>query len=241
MRIYNAIWKTYCGWCLSKHIVPVDSSVSHALEFLQDGLEKGLLPNTIRRQVPTLSTILTWGEGQPLSHHPLVWRFLKGASNLRPPAVHRYPSWDLSKVLEALTGPPFEPLPEVPMRILTWKVAFLVAITSARKISELHTLSMRGDLCKFYPDRVVLRLDPSFIPRVGSWFHRAQEVVLPNFCPSPVHPLEHQWHTLDVCRALEIYLQRTASLRHSEGAVCLLPGPIIGPKGVGGYHRTVGT
>lgn len=130
------------------------------MDFLQDGLDKGLSPNTIRRQVAALSTILTWGGGQALSQNPTVQRFLKGATNLRPPVVHRYPTWDLTKVLEALIRPTFEPLRTIPMQFLTWKVAFLVAITSARRISELQALSVREDLCTFHTDRVVLRFDP---------------------------------------------------------------------------------
>lgn len=51
---------------------------------------------------------------------------------------------------------------------------------------------------------------------MGSWFHQVQEVVLPNFCPSPTHQLEKQWHKLDVHRALKIYINRTFDIRRSE-------------------------
>lgn len=46
--------------------------------------------------------------------------------------------------------------------------------------------------------RVVLRLDPSFILKMNSTFHHSQDLVLPNFCPDPVHRLEWWWHTLNV-------------------------------------------
>ncbi|XP_032069511.1 uncharacterized protein LOC116506048 [Thamnophis elegans] len=83
-HIYNATWRVFCEWC-SNRITSVSASVPQVLEFLQDGLEKGLSPNTLRRQVAALSTMLSWGGGQLLSQHPAVRRFLKGASNLRPP------------------------------------------------------------------------------------------------------------------------------------------------------------
>lgn len=57
-------------------------------------------------------------------------------------------------------------------------------------------------------------MDPAFIPKINSTFHRSQELVLPNFCPQ--HHLEKIWHTLDVRRALKIYLSRTSSFRRSE-------------------------
>lgn len=76
--------------------------------------------------------------------------------NLRPPTLHRYPTWDLPKVLDALTQGPFEPLWEISLCFLSYKVAFLVAITLACWVSELAALSMRADLCIFHADRVIL-------------------------------------------------------------------------------------
>ncbi|XP_013917310.1 PREDICTED: uncharacterized protein LOC106545317, partial [Thamnophis sirtalis] len=147
---------------------------------------------------------------------PRVRCFLKGALNLRPPTIHRYPTRQLSVVLQVLTAPPFEPLHSVSLRHLTLKTAFLIAITSARRISELVALLVRQDLCIVHPDRVVLRLDPSFIPKINTRFHRAQEVILPRFCPRLSHAREHSWHTLDVRWALKVYLHRTSDFRQSE-------------------------
>lgn len=96
----------------------------------------------------------------------------------------------------------FEPLHEVSLRHLSFKVLFLVAITSARCISELAALSIWGDLCVF-------------LLKVNSTFHHSQELVLPNFCPGASHPLERTWHTLDVRRALKVYIW-TASIRKTE-------------------------
>lgn len=62
----------------------------------------------------------------------------------------------------------------------------------------------------------VLRLEPTFLPKVNTWFHRAQELILPNFCPEPSHSLECIWHTLDIRRALRIYVKWTSSLRRTE-------------------------
>lgn len=153
-----------------------------------------------------LSSILTCGAKYTLSQHPVIHQFLWGASNLRPPVMHRYPTWDLTKVLNALSQCPFEPFLEASLRYLSYKVAFLVAVTSARRISELVALSIRSDLCVFHSNRVVLCLDPTFIPKINTWFHRSQELVLLNFCPRPIHRLECTWHTLDVHRALKIYI-----------------------------------
>ncbi|XP_039192289.1 uncharacterized protein LOC120305049 [Crotalus tigris] len=165
-RVYDATWRSFCTWCAGHRVELSGVSVPVVLEFLMDGLDKGLSPNTIHRQVAALTTVLTCDNATPLTHHPLVRSFLKGATNARPPTVHRYPSWDLHQVLQALIAPPFEPMETCPLDLLSMKVAFLVAVTSARRISELAAFSVREDLCIFFSDRVVLRLDPSFIPKV---------------------------------------------------------------------------
>ncbi|XP_026534302.1 trafficking kinesin-binding protein 1-like [Notechis scutatus] len=145
-----------------------------------------------------LSSVLSYEGLSSLSHHTLIRAFLRGATNLRPAPVHRYPTWDLNKVLLSLTKEPFESLRVTGLQFLTYKVVFLVAITSARRISEIAALSVRQDLCVFHADRVVLRPDPTFLPKVNSAFHRAQELILPNFCPNPSQEREQQWHKLDV-------------------------------------------
>ncbi|XP_039176188.1 uncharacterized protein LOC120297529 [Crotalus tigris] len=181
-----------------------------------DGLDKGLSTNTIHRQVAALAMVITCGNDVPLAHHPMVRSFLKGANNARPPTVHRYPSWDLHQVLQALVSSLFEPIDTCLFKQLSMKVAFLVAVTSAKRISELHALSVRKDLCIFHNDRVTLRLDPSFVPKVNSLYHRSQEIILPDFCPNPSNDIEMQWNKLDVHRALHCYIQRTSS------SVCVL-------------------
>ncbi|XP_015678359.1 uncharacterized protein LOC107293712 [Protobothrops mucrosquamatus] len=153
-RIYDATWRSFCIWCSGRKVELSDISVPIVLEFLMDGLDKGLSPSTIHRQVTALSTVLMCDNSAPLAPHPTVRSFLKGAANARPPTVHRYPSWDLHRVLQALISPPFKPITTCSLKLLSMKVAFLVAITSARRISELAGLSVREDLCIFHADRV---------------------------------------------------------------------------------------
>lgn len=211
-RIYEASWKAFCAWCTEHQVDPSSADVPVVLEFLQAGLKKGLAPSTLRRQTAALSTVLSCAPYPSLSHHPRI----KGFLHLCPPTVHRYPSWDLPFVLQTLIEPPFEPLGSVALKYLPFKVAFLLAVTSARRVSELSALSIRKDLCVFHANTVVLRLDPAFTPKVNSLFHRAQELVLLDFCPSPRYHRERRWHKLDVKWALRHYIHRTASFQRTE-------------------------
>lgn len=215
-RIYQASWKAFSTWCVAHHVDPTSADIPDVLDFLLEGLSRGLAANTFCRQVAALATVLTCEPHCTLLQNPRICSFLQGASNRSPPVVHRYPSWDLPLVLQALTSPPFEPLGTIPLKFLSFKLTFLLAITSARRISELAALSSRKDLCIFYSDRVVMRLDPTFISKVNSWFHRAPEVILPNFCSDPRNCREQNWHTLDVRRVLRRYIRRTESFRSTE-------------------------
>lgn len=51
---------------------------------------------------------------------------------------------------------------------------------------------------------------------MNSVFHRAEEIVLPSFCPNPKHDKEREWHCLDVRRALSFHIERTKDWRKSE-------------------------
>ena len=51
------------------------------------------------------------------------------------------PPWDLLKVLEYLKSPVFVPLHQSSLQDLTRKTLFLVALASAKRVSELQALS----------------------------------------------------------------------------------------------------
>lgn len=214
IRIYGYTWRIFSTWCTARDMDPISSSAEAVLEFLEDGFQKGLQPATLKRQVAALDSIysLKIHTFPSLSRHPIVQKFLRGATLLRPVTFHRFPTWHLNTVLRALTGPPFEPMGQVDLKWVWMKLIFLVAIMSARRVSELSALSCRDDLCIFHRDKVVLGMDPTFKPKVASPLHLGLEINLPSFCPHPTHPQERKWHMLDVRRALKFFLQRTEQL-----------------------------
>ncbi|XP_053126984.1 uncharacterized protein LOC128334322 [Hemicordylus capensis] len=190
-RIHQVTWSTFCSWMRKSGVDPLQAGVPAVLGFLQAGVKKGLCPSKLRRQTSALASVLIISTKESHSLHPDIQRFLKGAVNLGPPPIHRFPSWDLNKVLNALTKTPFKPMWKVPLRLMSFKVLFLVAVTSARRVSELAALSVRDELCIFQKESVAMKLDPTFLPKVNTVFHRSQELVLPYFCPNPRHPKEH--------------------------------------------------
>ena len=133
--------------------------------------------------------------------------------------------WDLSLVLNALTRAPFEPLHEASLKWISLKISFLLAIMSGRRISDLQSLSCKDPLLRILEDRVVIRPDPFYLPKVSSNFHRSQEVVLPTFCTSPKNVEEERFGLLDIKRCLLLYLEQSSGFRSSSQLLVLFSGP----------------
>ena len=66
---------------------------------------------------------------------------LRSFSISRPPSSQPSLSWDLNKVLQAFRSPPYEPLERTPIRELTQKFLFLVALAIAKRVGEIQALS----------------------------------------------------------------------------------------------------
>ena len=72
-----------------------------------------------------------------LSSHPVVRDLLRSFCLNAAERQLRPPAWDLSVVLRFLNTA-FEPLSAAPLRALTQKVLFLLALASAKRVGELQ-------------------------------------------------------------------------------------------------------
>lgn len=157
-------------------------------------------------------------DGRSLWSHPLVCSFLKGAVRLHPPRVTRVPSWDLPTVLDALRSPPFEPLERADLKWVSIKLAFLLAVTSAKRVGELHALSVAEDCLRWSADGsgVALWPNPSFLPKRISAFHVNQPIKLAAFTPQAGADELPDALLLCPVRALRQYIAVTAAIRRSD-------------------------
>ena len=71
-------------------------------------------------------------------------------------------------VLDSLSHHPFEPLEVVGMKFVSLKVLLLLALTTAKHVSDLQALSIRPSCLQFAPgvSKVCLRPNPDFVPKV---------------------------------------------------------------------------
>ena len=183
--MYANRWKVFSGWCDSQNVDPEHFSIPVLLKYLQTLLDKGLSASTIKVYVAAISAQHAFMDGRSVGSHALVGRFLKGVIRLRPPRAVRVPSWDLPAVLEALCSPPFEPLEHSELRGLYCKTAFFLAVTSAKRVGELHALSIASDCLQWNSDGsgVTMCPNPSFLPKRLSAFHVNQAISLATFAP----------------------------------------------------------
>ncbi|XP_069833017.1 uncharacterized protein [Dendropsophus ebraccatus] len=219
-EIYLRTWRAFCRFVNKPINVLVPPDIPVVLDFLQEGLNKRLRPSTIRVQISALSSLFDF----KLAEHPWVRRFMRATDRIFPSIKPKLPPWDLNLVLSQLTEPPFEPLADLSIKILSQKLAFLLAITSARRVGEISAFSIQQPYMSIREDRVILSPDPAFLPKVVSDFHRSQEVVLPSFCPNPSNEGESRFHCLDVRRCLIHYLQNTEQWRLSNNILILFQG-----------------
>ncbi|XP_063775737.1 uncharacterized protein LOC134911483 [Pseudophryne corroboree] len=209
---YHRIWRKYVAWCEARRAPTEEFQLGRFLHFLQSGVSLGLKLGSIKVQISALSIFFQ----KELAALPEVQTFVKGVLHIQPPFVPPVAPWDLNVVLGFLKSHWFEPLKTVELKYLTWKVVMLLALASARHVSELAALSHKSPYLVFHMDRAELRTRPQFLPKVVSSFHMNQPIVV----PVATGDLEDS-ELLDVVRALKIYVTRTAKVRKMESLFIL--------------------
>ena len=211
-RLYQSRWKIFCGWCRGRSVAPVNASVPVVVDFLihlhQD---KGLSVSAVKGYCSALNSVLAL-KGLDLAASREITTLLRSFARSVNPVELRPPAWDVSLVLQSLTGAPYEPLRTCEEHFLAQKTLFLLALASAKRIGELHALSYRvshtrdwGEVSfAFVTGFVAKTQDPSSLaPR----FEGFTVPALPNARKN------RNGRLLCPVRAVKVYLDCTASHR----------------------------
>ena len=108
---------------------------------------------------------------------------------------------------------PFEPLRQAMPRDLTLKVFFLLAATSARRVSEIHALCIDPPFLIQNPRSFRLAPNPAFLPNTSTEVALSLDLEITAFYPEPTNALEQGFHLMCPVRALHIYLRCTEHSR----------------------------
>ena len=140
--------------------------------------EKKCQVSTVKGYRSTISNTLKFKSGQNIGSDPIISELIKYMELQRPIQRSLAPKWDLSCVLSSLCGEPFEPLHRASRFYLTLKTVFLLAMATARRVSEIHALSIDPGHLRFNQSdgSVSLRTEPGFLAKNQ----------LPSICPDDI-------------------------------------------------------
>lgn len=193
--VYNSAWKKWHSWCVGREIDPLCPSLANITSFLAWSYNQGLEYRTINTYRSALSGVLAPIEGFAVGQHPLVARLLKGILNLRP-AMPRYQhSWDVNLVLNYLRSLPNNEA--ISLKLLTHKLAMLLALTAPKRTSELKMLDIR--FMRLLPEGIEFTL-----PGLTKTSSEKSSVFFAKFDDD---------ENLCVLRCLQTYLKQTNSFR----------------------------
>ncbi|KAL0161520.1 hypothetical protein M9458_045245, partial [Cirrhinus mrigala] len=213
--LYALKWSVFSTWCSARGKNPASCGISVILSFLQELLDKGRSPSTLKVYVAAIAAFHAPIADQSIGRNNLVVRFLKGSRRMNPSRPHTIPTWDLSTALRALKSPPFEPLSDADLKPLTLKTALLLALVSVKRIGDLQALSISPSCLEFGPgdSKVILKPRHGYVPKVPSTPFRAQVVMLSAL---PSSEGNQELSLLCPVRALRMYIERSAPFRQSD-------------------------
>ena len=225
LKIYDSRWKGFAEWCAGRQLNPWEASVADVADFLLYLFEeKGLSPRTVEGYRTAIASSLSKKLGSSLGSDPYLSSLIQSffvdwlvESNLTP-------AWDLSLVLLALTKSPFEEkdMNQVPLKWLTYKTVFLLALASGARRSELHALDFHE--IAWSEDRSSVTLKPHLGFLAKNHVVTDPSTAFTGFTVKAMAPTldkSEPDRTLCPVRVLRWYLDRTKQTRKGRRALFL--------------------
>lgn len=185
------------------------------LDFLQSQAETKSI-QTIRGYITAISDrhcrVKVGRKKYRISMLPSIQTWVKGLAQIKPIPRILVPSWNLEVVLSALKKPPYYPLRQISLKHLTLRTVFLIALTSARRASEIHAL--RCDSLVWGATSVTAFVDMTFLPKVATQWHCNQPIEL----PAMAQEADGELRKLCVKATLTAYMNATKVVRAATGA-----------------------
>ena len=152
---YNSCWNKWSNWCQERGLDTVTFPIDQLLEFLTYLFNLGLAYNTVNLHRSAISRTASDLHGKPVGQHPLVCRLLKSIFNRCPPQPKLFPSWSVRDIMSLLKT--WGDNSTLDFQRLSGKTAFLLAIISFKRSSDLIRLNIREEFMQFNTDKVILQ------------------------------------------------------------------------------------
>ena len=215
---------------IQKKVNPISAPITVIADFLIFLFsEKKCQISTIKGYRSMISNTLKFKTGNRIGSNPVLSELIRSFELQRPVQRSLTPKWDLSWVLVCLQKPPFEPLDKASKFHVTIKTAFLLALATAKRCSEIHALAMDSQHLRFNQSdgSVSLILKSGFLAKNQLPSVKPDPIVVPSL--ARICKWEHTDRLLCPVRALKFYLKMTSSYRQNRTRLFL---PIKGNKDI---------
>ena len=216
--IYKSKWALFEKWCRENLVdlsTPSVKQISDFFMFLYQDLNRR--PSTIDGYRTAIVDTLG-PTAHHIAHNADLHRLLSSFHRDRPKISRNLPKWNLSVVLIELTKAPFEPMKDTDLKHLTLKTAFLLALASGKRRSEIHAWVANKVSNLGQWEKVALFPSSDFIAK-NQLAREGSQSVSPVTIPALTTIVDRQFkkdRILCPVRALRYYLDRTKDLRGSR-------------------------
>ena len=210
-RSYDSRLLHFTKWCKERALDPHSASITAIGDFLLHLFNSGLQISTVKGYRSAIGAIHTgFQDGSTVSSSTPLSHLIRGMFLERPPTRKLVPSWDLGSVLSSLSRSPFEPASDSSLHNLTIKTAFLLAVATARRRSELHALTLEPGHIRWEPGGVRLIPHLQFLTKNQSINFSPPDIFVPSLTAFSSVAEDKWWCSV---RALKYYIARTQPMR----------------------------
>lgn len=194
---YNGALREWRDFCQKSRKDPFHASVTLLIEFLTDKFRSNASYGTLNTARSVIALIVP----ENISKDPLITRFFKGVSKLKPSVPKYETTWDTSIVLNYVQNMP--PQEKLDLQTLSKKTVTLLALVSAHRAQTLGLIKTTNVLV--LADSIEIKVpDRIKTTKIGGY---QPLICIPFFKENP---------KLCVASALLYYTDRTKLLRGNE-------------------------
>ena len=163
--LYDFKWQRFQQWRVRERRDKQPVSIPMVADFLLYlRLKQGLRHNTLEGYRSALASVLDkqgFNMGTDKVLHDLLRSF--EITDITTPRIPL--KWDLSVVLSGLMRRTFKPMELEGLPHVAWKTAFLLALATAARVSELHAIDVNTISFTTEPPKAVFKLLPDFMAK----------------------------------------------------------------------------
>ena len=203
---YNTYLKQWLTFCEQHGINYLHATTNDGLQFLTQVFQRGRMYSTVAAARSALSAIMPSVNGTPFGELPIVSKFLKGVSNLRPPLPKYTMVWHVNTVLNTFRA--LEDNGILDLKALTLKLTTLLCLVLCQRSQTIHSFDIHH-----------IKVGPLGL-HIG--FPTLLKQTRPGYHPKPIFiPCFAAELKLCPVNALQAYLCKTATLRGEESKLLL--------------------